>query len=196
MGNSKGLAILALLLGASGLGLGAYSISVIQIVNLAGIDGTDGIDGINGTDGRSNHIVCLWENLSGGPAKDFTIHGKDLQINNSNYFYTDASNESFYLIQEGWYRVLLITQLVQLNSSHSYSIFAEKNGVGYISVDYIYMPTSNSYDINCMFYISSNGMDYFTIRCLRGNEPHIPVECRLSEFAATHQLVIEYVGDY
>ena len=69
MPNGKGsaLTIIALIIGAGGLGVGVFSMIQFQVVEgpqgEPGIDGPNGDDGLNGT---LNNVVGIWRNGGNG----------------------------------------------------------------------------------------------------------------------------------
>ncbi len=192
------LALLGVIIGASGLAFGAYSAMLVQTGALKGEEGDDGDDGTTGPPGTVGLVVGLWEHLqrnkSYSPFSDnwnWLISAANNLFNNSGYIILNHNNTRYYLVKNGLYRITLRLVLTGCNPAHSYYLNLYKNGVIDEELEFIH-PTYSIHTINAEFYISSDSDDYFELNCFNGWDDSIDMdpgeEC--------HQLVIEYVGDY
>jgi len=198
--------IIAIIIGASGLGLGAYSMVNFQTVEgpqgLPGEDGTDGLDGIDGINGTVGLLVGLWEELdedydnpSHTTTSDYLIEVMVTKVNNTEYIILNQSsqfkNTRFHLIKSGWYRFNLITILSITSGTVWINIARNANYVditeNILTVGRYVGP--GIWSINSAFYRYSNGTDFYEINVcfgvstMYGGQNH-------------NQLSIEYVGDY
>ena len=205
MGRNKmsAMAIIAVILGAAGLGVGAYSVISVQSGAVKGEDGDDGDDGSNGLIGPPGTIglvVGIWESLSedtdnpdhNNGMSNYLIEVSDMKIYNIRYITLNQSaqhfNTRFHLIKRGWYRVNILMLLDVVTDTTLYVI---KNGTYYVLyADYAHATGLGLYHVNSEFYLISNGKDYYEFNMYSGN----------SDIYTTHQLFhqlgIEYVGDY
>jgi len=199
--------IIAIIIGASGLGLGAFSVVNFQVVEgpqgddgqdgQDGIEGTDGLDGINGTDGIDGvngslgEVVGIWNKLSnwGLPSIDYRIELDEIIVNNSKYFYLSELNTNIHLIISGWYRVSLRFLWEGLVSGIIYELRLYKNGAFMETLLYYYHAISDQYyHVSSFAYIWSNGDDAFYFNCIGSGSFSIYPG---STFG---QLAIEYMG--
>ena len=187
--SGKGLAVFALIIGVSGLGLGIYSIMQIQT-------------GVTGLPSPTSKIVGHWESLSRdmdnpdfNTGNDWLIEVGDSKIENSDYIIlnqsTQHSNTRFHLIKRGWYSVNLHVMLSAVSSTEGwYWIIGLKNGSTILYL--LYEPSLNqNLQVNRQFYISSDGNDYCEFNC--GNSAD---DFFIEPQHVFNQLTIEYVGEY
>lgn len=186
--SGKGLAVLALIISLTGLGLGVYSFMQIQT-------------GVVGPDSSINIIVGLWESLyrdMDNPdfptERDWLIEVDDSEIYNSDYVNLDQtaqySNTRFHLIKSGWYKVNILMLLVNVVDTYYYWLWVWKNDILFITPEYE-APEGTYLEVNKQFYISSDGNDYYDFNC----------HCLYDDFLISsqqyrNQLTIEYVGAY
>jgi len=199
--------IIAIIIGASGLGLGAFSVVNFQVVEgpqgddgqdgQDGINGTDGLDGINGTDGIDGvngslgEVVGIWNKLSnwGVPSSDYRIELDDIRVNNSKYFYLSALNTSLHLIISGWYRISLRFLWEGLFSGGVYELRLYKNGARSETLLRLYHEISDQYyHVSSFIHILSDGDDVFYFSCVG------PVSFDICSWLTFGQLAIEYIG--
>jgi hypothetical protein len=174
-GKRNTLAIIALLLGASGLGLGVYSIIHFQIA----------IDGIIG----SENIVAVWETI-GGSGTTFNLTLGDIQVNNSEYFTLADGNSTIHLLQHGWYRFNIRVLWSGLSGAFVYVLEMYKNGANIGILESIGNPSTTSHRISAFIYVCSNGTDYFSIRSNSGDSHNI-----YTIDQDYNQVSLEYVGE-
>jgi len=207
--RSYAIGIIAIILGASGLGLGAFSVVNFQIVEgpqgvpgedgQDGVDGQNGIDGINGTDGIDgingtlDNLVAIWESLSGSFGYDsMPIYVDDIRVNNSEYFYLQADSQVC-LTRSGWYRFTIMFLWTGLNTGGLYRLSLNKNG---FDTDFLerhyHNGTDQFYVVNRVVYASSDGDDIFRFTC-ESDSPADTFEIYSSQWY--NKLVIEYVGE-
>ncbi|MHA1109873.1 MAG: collagen-like triple helix repeat-containing protein [Promethearchaeota archaeon] len=114
-GKVNALSIIALIIGASGLGIGAFSIIRFQLVEgpigpeaPEGPPGDDGSDGSNGIDGTLDNLVGFWASMNQTNfGLEFNITFHDNRFIDTSYV-SMSDNENFALIQEGWYRLTVL----------------------------------------------------------------------------------------
>lgn len=188
--SGKVLAILALIIGASGLGLGVFSFIQIQ----------------TGVTGPSKSIIVgHWESLyrdmdnpDFNTTNNWLIEVGDNKIENSDYVIlnqsTQHSNTRFHLIKSGWYRVNLHVMLWNVSDALGlYRIYVLKNGSIFLFLLYEARASINqNLQVNRQFYISSDGNDYFEFNCYNENDDFLTD----SQHPLFNQLTIEYVGEY
>lgn len=187
--SGKGLAVFALIIGISGLGLGIYSFMQIQT-------------GVTGPLTPTSKIVGLWESLSRdmdnpnfSTVSNWLIEVGDSEIENSAYIIlnqsTQHSNTRFHLIKSGWYRVNLHVMLSGVSSVAGwYRIYAMKNSSTILYLLYE-VSINQNLQVNRQFYISSDGNDYYEFRCYSTADDFF-----IESQQVFNQLTIEYVGEY
>lgn len=186
--SGKGLAVLALIIGASGLGLGIYSYMQIQT-------------GVIGPDSSLSIIVGLWESLyrdmdnpDFNTARDWLIEVGDSEIYNSNYVNLDQttqhSNTRFHLVKSGWYRVNVIMRWENMDSAYYYGFWVWKNDTLFMTPGYP-VPEGIYLQVNIHFYISSDGNDYYDFNCYCLHDDFL-----ISSQQVRNQLTIEFIGEY
>ena len=186
--SGKGLAVLALIIGASGLGLGIYSYMQIQT-------------GVIGPDSSLSIIVGLWESLyrdmdnpDFNTARDWLIEVGDSEIYNSNYVSLDQtaqhSNTRFHFVKSGWYRVNIIMRWENMDSSYYYGFWVWKNDTLFMTPGYP-VPEGIYLQMNIHFYISSDGNDYYDFNCYCLHDDFL-----ISSQQVRNQLTIEFIGEY
>lgn len=200
--NVSAMAFLAVILGAVGIGFGAYSVFSVQTGAADGEDGDDGDDGNNGLTGPPGTIglvVGLWDSLSGdtdNPAhsnanSNYLIEVSNMKIYNTQYITLNQSaqhlNTRFHLIKSGWYRFNLL-MLWDVSGSPTV-IFVIKNGT-YNVLFPDRAAVAGLYDVNSGFYLFSDGKDYYEINIQSGSSTIYTANQKYN------QLGIEYVGDY
>ena len=184
----RGLAVLALIIGASGLGFGIYTYMQIQTV-------------ANEPDSSTSIIVGLWESLyrdmdnpDFNTARDWLIQVGDSEIYNSNYINLDQtaqhSNTRFHLIKSGWYQVNILMLLNDVDSTYYYWLWVYKNDVLFITPEYE-APEGTYLKVNRQFYISSDGNDYYEFNCLCLHDDFL-----INSQQYRNQLTIEFIGEY
>jgi len=198
--------IIAIIIGASGLGLGAFSIVNFQIVEgpqgspgLDGVDGGDGVDGVDGGDGNDgkdgingtlDNLVAIWESMHGGQAAIYFIGFDDIKLNKSEYFSLSVSNTSLNLTKPGWYRFTLRVLWNNLIGGNVYYLEIQKNGVLLETLDRA-VGLDSYHLITTVVYIYSDGNDIFRFRCWSSSPPF-----GIHSDQGYNQFVIEYVGEY
>ena len=186
--SGKGLAVLALIIGASGLGLGIFSYMQIQT-------------GVIAPDSSISIIVGLWESLyrdmdnpDFNTARDWLIEVGDSEVYNSNYVNLDQSaqhsNTRFHLVKSGWYRVNIIMRWENMDSSYYYGFWVWKNDTLFMTPGYP-VPEGIYLQVNIHFYISSDGNDYYDFNCYCLHDDFL-----ISSQQVRNQLTIEYIGEY
>jgi len=186
--SGKGLAVLALIIGASGLGLGIFSYMQIQT-------------GVIAPDSSISIIVGLWESLyrdmdnpDFNTARDWLIEVGDSEVYNSNYVNLDQSaqhsNTRFHLVKSGWYRVNIIMRWENMDSSYYYGLWVWKNDTLFMTPGYP-VPIGIYLQVNIHFYISSDGNDYYDFNCYCLHDDFL-----ISGQQVRNQLTIEYIGEY
>jgi hypothetical protein len=187
MGTGKGLAIVALIMGASGLGLGATSFIIYQVE-------------ISKPSGSV--IVGLWESLyldTDNPSfpltSDCLIEVGDEKILNSDYFTLNQTiqhnNTRFHLKRRRCYRINIHLFLASTSSALGwYQMFLWKNGILY-SILLQEASINNNIQVNRQIYIDSDGNDYFEINCYSFMDSFFSPE---ESQQAYNQLAIEYAG--
>lgn len=195
--KSNVFGIIAIIIGASGLGLGAFSIVNFQIVEgpqgspgLDGVDGGNGVDGKDGINGTLDNLVAIWESMHGGPALAYFIGFDDIKLNISEYFSLSVSNTSLNLNKPGWYRFTLRFLWDSLIGGNFYYLEIQKNGVLLESLDRA-VGLDSYYIINKVVYVYSDGNDFFRFRCW-STGPLFGIDSD----QGYNQFVIEYVGEY
>jgi hypothetical protein len=186
MGSGKGLAIIALIIGVSGLGFGVFSF----INNQTGVPIPSG-----------SIVVGIWESLSrntDNPSyptdNDWLIEVGDKQLENNQYISlnqsTQHSNTRFHLKREGWYRANLHMLLSGVSSAAGwYQMYLLKNGTLYSVL--LYEASINQHlQIDLQFYIDSDGNDYFEINCYASGDASFSIESQ----QIYNQLALEYFG--
>lgn len=187
--------IIAIIIGASGLGLGAFSGVNFQLVEgphgPPGQDGQDGIDGIDGLNGSLGEVAGIWESLYGylSPSTDYDIEFGDIKVNNSMYFFLSINNTRFTLTKVGWYRVSIRLLWEQLVSGNIYWLVINRNGAFLEYLETISLTlTDEYYQVNAFVYIISDGDDVFHFSC------HSPDSFDIISIQEYNQLAIEYMG--
>lgn len=190
--------IIALIIGATGLGVGTYSVVNFQIIEGSpGQDGQDGNDGEQGLPGTIGIVVAIWESLFRNmeftphtTVTDWLIEVDDIQVNNSNYFDLSRNNTRVHLNISGWYRVSIMTNIYWVGGGGLLYLDVLKEGVVHQRVyRQIYDPDEGIYySFNNQFFISSNGTHYYEFNFHNANSDLTPVQIH-------NQLGIEYVGD-
>jgi hypothetical protein len=197
--------LIALIVGAAGLGVGAYSVVNFQVVEgpqgLPGEDGQDGIDGIDGVQGPPGSLgilVGLWETLSRNTNyapyntnSFWLIEVGDVQIHNSKYFYLNNSNTRFILNKSGWFRVNIFALLDFGGTVNAMALRVYKDDILLHQVFRDEGETDEQpyYHIADQFYISSNGTNYYEF--VISGSPDINFYVGQD----WHQLAIEYLGE-
>lgn len=191
--------IIAIIIGASGLGLGVFSIVNFQIVEgpqgspgIDGGDGNDGIDGKDGINGTLDNLVAIWESMHGvgAPSSNYFIGFDDIKLNKSEYFSLSVSNTSLNLTKPGWYRLTLRFLWSSLVGGTFYFLEIQKNG-GLLENLHRVVGVDEYYLINAVVYIYSDGNDIFRFRC---QTPGAPFD--VFSVQQYNQFVIEYIGEY
>ncbi len=201
---------LALILGASALAVGIYSMVNFQVLEgpqgsqglpgqdgddgLDGVNGTDGIDGINGTDATLNNVVAVWDSLSslGGPAASYYIAFSDMRVNNTTYLPLNQTNSTIVLTRSGWYRLTIRCLLRSLTDGAIYWLSVQQNGSDYEILERLEYSGSDGYHgINAVVYIPSTGTTEYRLSCFGGATFEIYTGSQ-----NYNQLAIEYVGAY
>ncbi len=174
-GNGNAFGIIAILIGASGLGLGLYSI-------------------IGGDDpaqiGTLQNVVGLWETIEGGPASSYYLEFDDIQINESGYFNLTGASRNLTLTQQGWYKFSIRFLWESLSTSQSYRLRLYKNSTIEHVIDYYQFPASNYRAVDKSIYVYSDGDDVFYFQCFTTSLSH-----EVSSQQQFNQLVLEYVKE-
>ena len=163
MSKGSGLAVIALLLGVSGLGLGGYAFYQIQTIELLqgeqGEQGEQGIAGTNGTD-----LIGLWNEPSGS-GNDFNLSFSEVNYTRSEFFTISADNESLQFTKAGWYKINLHLLFSGIVSSDRYKIELLKNGVNTQFLLFFDVHPSSYYYVATQGFFWSDVNDVFTLRC-------------------------------
>ena len=197
-GKMNALVIISLIIGASGLGVGIFSMLRFQVVEgpqgppgTDGQDGVDGEDGSDGVDGTLNNMVGLWESVYGGPDFSYTLNYSDNKVYDSNFIDT-SDNKTINMLQPGWYRVYLSTVLTDLDNETIYVMVLYKNGVLNQVLVYLSQYLCSIYMVDASVYVYNDGDDYFDIRCYC---PFTPDSFGLAGSQYYNQFVVEYVKE-
>lgn len=190
--SGKGLAVFALIIGISGLGLGIYSFMQIQT----------GVNGTPSPPSPTSNIVGLWESLyrnmdnpDYNTVNEWLIEVGDAKIYNSSYVILNQSAQHmdtrFHLMKSGWYRVNIHLLLDSTNSVAGwYDIYVLKNGTTFLYLLHEVSMNQNL-QVNRQFYISSDGNDYFELSCYNTADSFF-----IENQQVLNQLTIEYAGEY
>jgi hypothetical protein len=195
MSKRKGnaLVIISLIIGASGLGIGVYSIIRFQVVRgPQGDPGTNGIDGVDGRNGTLNNIVGVWESINGGPNIAYVLTFEDIQVNESNFFTLTNGNASITLTQPGWYRFNIRFAWVGLTNTETYYLQLVKNAMLFEQLEYVYNSPYSLHMVDTFAYVHSDGDDVFIFYC---QEPTFFDSFSVSTLQIYNQFVIEYVKE-
>ncbi len=174
-GQGNALGIIAILIGASGLGLGIYMM----------LEGQEPVQ-----IGTLQKVVGLWETVEGGPASSYFLEFDDIQINESGYFNLTGANRNFTLTQQGWYKFSIRFLWESLSTTQGYRLRLYKNSTLEHEVDYYQFPASNYRHVDKTIYIYSDGDDVFYFQCFTTSIPH-----QVSSQQQFNQLVLEYVKE-
>ena len=205
MPNGKNTAffIIALVIGAAGIGMGAYSIIRYEVIEgpqglqgdpgldgIDGIDGDDGTDGDDGVDGTIDNLVAVWENVTGS-GTSFKLTLGDIQVNNSEFFHMTDSNTTVHLDQEGWYRFTLRFAWNSLELSlHAYYLQVYKNLSPTMDLVRVENPYTAFYCYYGTVLVHSNGMsDFYHFLCSTTSDSF-----SVYTEQSWNQVVLEYVG--
>ena len=139
--------IIAVLIGASGLGMGVYS-----IMNQ------------NQQNSLNNNLLAVWEEIYGG-GSNFYIEFSDNQINTTEFFSMSDGNTSITLTQSGWYKFSFNIIFIGLITPETYQLVAEKNGGTYEALQYVVDPPAAYCSVIAKCYVLSDGDDVFKFRC-------------------------------
>jgi len=186
--------IIALIVGASGLGVGLFSIIRYEAIEgpqgPTGLDGLNGIDGVNGT---LDNLVAIWDNLTGigTPSTSFFIGLYDIQLNNSEYFSLSGNNINVQLTKVGWYRFTIRLLWSGTISGIDYRLYIYKNSFILECLAFVYYATTFYSCVDSFVYAYSDGDDIFAFQCYTpGATPFW-----LHAGQEYNQLVLEYVGE-
>ncbi|MFW9970650.1 MAG: hypothetical protein ACFFDF_10655 [Candidatus Odinarchaeota archaeon] len=189
MGNKAlgTIAVLGIIIGASGLGLGIFS-----FMNIQANQGSPKTPGVV--------VVGIWDALYKN--KDYAPYNTDQQwlirvdyilANNSEYFFLNRTDTRFHLIKSGWYRVNLLLTLVSISGTADIYFRAYKNGNTAVAFSIHHNSTIDG-DVNTIegqFYIYSDGSNYYDFYVASA-----PATSDTAPNQDFNQLGIEYVGDY
>lgn len=174
-GNGNAFGIIAILIGASGLGLGLYSIlgdqDPIQI-------------------GTLQKVVGLWETIESPTAASYYLEFDDIQINESDYFNLTAGGTNLTLTQPGWYRLNIRFLWTGLSGAQSYFFRLYKNSSILHELDYVQFPPNQYRAVDKTVYVYSDGDDVFSFFCITSSVAH-----SISPNQENNQFVLEYVKD-
>ncbi|MFX1595388.1 MAG: hypothetical protein ACFFBK_04920 [Promethearchaeota archaeon] len=174
--------IIALVIGASGLGFGAYSVVNFQVVEgpqgipgedgQDGVDGIDGIDGLNGTDGQDapgGLVVRIIDPDHRQTVSDiYTIRG--LVYGSNNYTISVLRNGieigtslstiwDTTIIEDGWWNITVIVKDIETNITNNDDVivFVQNWNNGMVPAD----------DLNHYIYFTvwSASMLYVEVTC-------------------------------
>ena len=174
-GNGKAFGIIAILIGASGLGLGLYLV----------LGDEDPIP-----IGTLQNVVGLWETIEGGPASSYYLEFGDIQINESGYFNLTGANRNLTLTQPGWYKFSIRFLWDDLSTGQSYLLRLYKNSTIEHIIDYYQWPASNHRAVDKSIYVQSDGDDVFYFQCFTTSVSH-----QVGSQQEYNQLVLEYVKE-
>ena len=144
----NGLVLVALIIGASGLGIGTYS-----FIKLTQHDNSD------------NNLLALWETIT-GTGTSFFLNFSDNQVNQSEFFSMTDGNTSIALTNIGWYKFTLTLVLIDLSPIDYYQIAVVKNTVVQEFIFYIDDPQSLFWMVQTTYYMFSDGDDIFKFWCM------------------------------
>ncbi len=193
------MSIIAIIIGASGLGIGAFSVIRFQLVvgptgpeGPEGPPGDDGTDGIDGIDGTLDNLVSVWASLNQTNFGSlFNITLRDNRFNDTSYL-SMTDNVNFALIQEGWYRFTISFLWGGLTiGSDAYSLWVGKNGSPYYWMELIENPTALIYLVKSVAYIYSDGDDSFFLYCDSVIDTFYDIDVDQPSYT---QFVIEYIA--
>ncbi|MBN2154691.1 MAG: hypothetical protein JW776_01425 [Candidatus Lokiarchaeota archaeon] len=199
-GKINALVIISLIIGASGLGIGVFSVLRFQVVEgpqgdpgADGTDGTDGVDGLDGINGTLNNLIGVWETIEGGPSTIFNLNFSENVVNESEFFTLDQGY-NLTLIKPGWYRInirFLWRDLISTTGC-GYSFLIVKNESYEYALEQIYLPPHITYLVDTYTYVYSDGNDHFHFTCLNWG---ITDETYISSSQSYNQFVLEYVKE-
>ena len=198
-GKSTALIILSLVIGASGLGIGAYSLVKFQIIEgpdgPIGPTGEDGVDGVNGTDGINgslNNVIGVWESVLGTLDTSFYLNFSDNQVHEEGFFELTDYNSTITLTQEGWYRFYIRISWMDLTAGQLYMLSLYKNGAVDQHLAWLYDHNTYAYVVEASCYVYSDGDDYFQFRSYNqvGGDA-----LELSTNQDWNQFVMEYIKE-
>ncbi len=161
------LPVVALLIGASGLAFGMYSVLFPS---------------------PDTSIVAIWENVSGS-GDDFYLNISENQLTHTEYSSLADANTSINLLQTGWYKFNLKFILGGLLPTDSYEFTALKNGALLEGLYYIPGPQSTFWTVNVVLYVLSDGDDVINFRWYSHDYDTFSVAIN----QAFNQIVLEYV---
>ena len=193
MPNGKGsaLTIIALIIGAGGLGVGVFSMIQFQVVEgpqgEPGIDGPNGDDGLNGT---LNNVVGIWEGME-GTGSNYNISLTTPQLSESGFFTLNEGDTALQLTTMGWYRFSIKFLWNGLDSTDVYWGEVLKNGVTDEIICFVNHPNGTSYMVETFLYVHSDGDDIFKLNCYSS----ISDSFSLYSDLAFNEFVLEYVKE-
>ena len=199
MSNNKSyiaLVIISLVIGASGLGIGAFSLIRVQSVEGTqgppGDDGTDGLDGTDGSDGANgtiNDLIGIWEGLSGSGA-NFNCSLDSNQLSETGFFSLSEGDTALQLNTAGWYRFSISCVWQDLLNTDVYIFQILKNDGLLEKPDYVVFPEEPEYSVRTFAYVYSDGVDIFKLNCKSyGDSFQVDNDLSSSEF------ILEYVKE-
>lgn len=156
-GKGNALTIIALIIGASGLGIGIFSLLDIEI-----IEGPQGPPGTDGEDGTLHNVVGIWEDVHGAGI-DYNV-SLYLNVLNKSGYYNLTDDTFLHLSKPGWYRFTIRTHWMGLVPTDEYKLWLQKNGVNHELIWWQNLPAQSIKEINGAVYAYSNGTDYFNLR--------------------------------
>ena len=189
MSNGKGsaLTIIALIIGAGGLGIGVYSLLVsTDIEDLQGPPGTDGIDGNNGT---LDNLVAVWGTLYGAGI-DFNLTLMSIELNKSGYYHISDSDTVLHLTKAGWYRFTVKIVWSGLVPTDEYKLWLQKNGTNFEMICWENLPPQAYKSVNGVVYAYSDGTDFFILRSSSTVDLH-----NVHGTSSYNQFTLEYVSE-
>ncbi len=142
--------IIAVLVGASGLGMGVYS-----VMNQ------------NQQNALNNNLLAVWEDVHGSGG-NFYLDFSNNQINTTEFYSMSDGNTSITLTQSGWYKFSFNILISGLVTPETYQLVAEKNAGVYEALLYLVDPPAPYWTVVANCYVLSDGDDIFKFRCFSG----------------------------
>jgi hypothetical protein len=180
--SGKGIAIIALILGAVGLSMGLFSFIQVQTTKEMG------------------SIVGQWESLSRDTSNpdysdnyDWLVEVDDMRIMNSEYVTVDQTppfqNTRFHLVKIGWYRIDVNILLTGITTGGIYAFILFENGELNLYIEYFRNADTNE-AVNTRFFIYNNGSDYFEMNLRALGDSDFTV----TTVQTYNQMLITYIG--
>ena len=154
-GGNTGAIVILSILALGGLGLSGYMFVEDQFLG--------GNEYVPDHEHGMYTLVGAWDELDGS-GTDFNISYQDIQLNQSEYFSLNAANDTFTLLQEGWYKLTVCTTFTSLIAPNTYRGIVYENGAmshGLFDIE----PVIDTFPMNIIYYVYSVGNKTVHINC-------------------------------